>query len=84
MGPLDAFVRKPLQRAEIPPGDGSAGEMPAGKFAPFAEEFVEFVHVVSLVRELGESVQCGLVASVGEIPQSIAIGLTDGLDWCAI
>ena len=42
---------------EVACGDGSGGEVVAGEFAAFIEEFVEFGHVIAGVCQTDEPVE---------------------------
>ena len=65
-----AFVGEALEFPEIACRSGSSGEVFARDLATFIEEFVEFVHVVAGVRQVGEPVERLLVAGVGERARS--------------
>ncbi|MGB7964292.1 MAG: hypothetical protein WCF12_15215 [Propionicimonas sp.] len=76
LGGFDAFVGEPLELAEVACGDGSGGELIAGEFAAFIEEFVELVYVVAGVRQVGKPVERLLIARVSERAQRIVVRLT--------
>lgn len=78
LGLLDAVVGKSLELAEVPRGDGPAGEVPAGQLAALVKELVELVHVASSLGEVRKPVERGLVAGIGQLAQDVAVGLAHG------
>lgn len=63
-----------LQCQEVACGDGAAGQQGAGVVAAFVEQLAQLLDVPARVGEVGEAVERGLVALVGERAQGFVVG----------
>lgn len=74
-GLIDAFVGEPLKFNRVTLCDRAGGEVNARELAAFVQQLVQSVDIVSLVGKVGEPVESGFVAGVGQLPEDAEVGL---------